>query len=328
MVKNRIILVLCLVFFSLCMVYAQTSGRWINCFEDEIGIYSYRSDLKTDKDNNHYVWIKINITSPKVRMEIANDLNSSTPIHHVLFQFEFDSNYELVKLLQFAALSNSGKVLAEAKSETLSKWNVVNEDDKFVCALSKQLRGRFGRVYEEQNRRSGRVYPETNNQSGKVYEDLFGIIKEKQRKQNEAPPKQTQIEEDDIIDTDIENSNSPVETVKKETPTKEEEAKVFDVVDEMPSFPGGDAELMRFLHDHMKYPAVAEENGIQGKVIVNFIVERDGSISNAQIKKSVDSSLDKEAIRLIKSMPRWIPGKQNGSTVRVRYTVPVNFRLQ
>ena len=117
------------------------------------------------------------------------------------------------------------------------------------------------------------------------------------------------------------------EVVVDEKP-KEEETKVFDVVEQMPSFPGGDAELMKFLHDHMKYPAVAEENGIQGRVICTFVVERDGSISDVKVIKSVDPSLDKEAIRVLKSMPKWIPGKQNGSAVRVKYTVPVTFRLQ
>ena len=117
------------------------------------------------------------------------------------------------------------------------------------------------------------------------------------------------------------------EVVVDEKP-KEEETKVFDVVEQMPSFPGGDAELMKFLHDHMKYPAVAEENGIQGRVICTFVVERDGSITDVKVIKSVDPSLDKEAIRVLKSMPKWIPGKQNGSAVRVKYTVPVTFRLQ
>ena len=117
------------------------------------------------------------------------------------------------------------------------------------------------------------------------------------------------------------------EVVVDEKP-KEEETKVFDVVEQMPSFPGGDAELMKFLHDHMKYPAVAEENGIQGRVICTFVVERDGSITDVKVVKSVDPSLDKEAIRVLKSMPKWIPGKQNGSAVRVKYTVPVTFRLQ
>lgn len=186
MTKNRIVSVLCLAVFSFCLVYAQTSGRWINYFEDEDGIYSYRSDFKTDKDNNHYVWIKWTITSPKERMKIANDINSSTPVHNVLFQIEFDSGYELSKLLQFAALSNSGKVLLEAKSEILGKWNVADEDDKFLQALSTQLRGQSGRAYKEQNRRSDRVYPETNNESGKVYEKLLEKIKDKQDNQAES----------------------------------------------------------------------------------------------------------------------------------------------
>lgn len=108
----------------------------------------------------------------------------------------------------------------------------------------------------------------------------------------------------------------------------EEETKVFDVVEQMPSFPGGDAALMQFLSSHIKYPVVAEENGIQGRVIATFVVERDGSITDVKVVKSVDPSLDKEAIRVLKSMPKWIPGKQNGSAVRVKYTVPVTFRLQ
>ena len=117
------------------------------------------------------------------------------------------------------------------------------------------------------------------------------------------------------------------EVVVDEKPA-EEETKVFDVVEQMPSFPGGDAELMKFLNSHIKYPAVAEENGIQGRVVATFVVERDGSITDVKVIKSVDPSLDKEAIRVLKSMPKWIPGKQNGSAVRVKYTVPVTFRLQ
>ena len=109
---------------------------------------------------------------------------------------------------------------------------------------------------------------------------------------------------------------------------KEEETKVFDVVEQMPSFPGGEGELMKFLNSHIKYPVVAEENGIQGRVVCTFVVERDGSITDVKVIKSVDPSLDKEAMRVLKSMPKWIPGKQNGSAVRVKYTVPVTFRLQ
>ena len=105
-------------------------------------------------------------------------------------------------------------------------------------------------------------------------------------------------------------------------------SKVYDVVEEMPQFPGGPSALFEYLSKNVKYPVVAEENGVQGRVIVTFVVERDGSITDVRVVKSVDPSLDKEAQRVLRSMPRWIPGKQNGSAVRVKYTVPVTFKLQ
>jgi protein TonB len=118
------------------------------------------------------------------------------------------------------------------------------------------------------------------------------------------------------------------EVIAEPEPPKVEETKVFDVVEEMPQFPGGQAALLEYLAKNIKYPVVAEENGIQGKVIVTFVVERDGSITDVKVVKSVDPSLDKEASRVVKSMPKWQPGKQNGSAVRVKYTVPVQFKLQ
>jgi len=117
------------------------------------------------------------------------------------------------------------------------------------------------------------------------------------------------------------------EPVKAE-PKPEVENKVFDVVEQMPSFPGGQGALMKYLNDNIKYPVVAQENGVQGRVVVSFVVERDGSITDVNVVRSVDPSLDKEAVRVIKGMPHWIPGKQNGSAVRVKYNVPVSFRLQ
>ena len=111
-------------------------------------------------------------------------------------------------------------------------------------------------------------------------------------------------------------------------PKPEVSNKVFDVVEEMPHFPGGPAALQAFLSSNTKYPVVAQENGVQGRVIVSFVVERDGSITDVKVVRSVDPSLDREATRVVKSMPRWSPGKQNGSAVRVKYTVPVVFRLQ
>ncbi len=117
------------------------------------------------------------------------------------------------------------------------------------------------------------------------------------------------------------------EPVKAE-PKPEVENKVFDVVEQMPSFPGGPSALMQYLSSNIKYPVVAQENGVQGRVVVSFVVERDGSITDVQVARSVDPSLDREAQRVVRSMPKWIPGKQNGQAVRVKYNVPVAFRLQ
>ena len=107
-----------------------------------------------------------------------------------------------------------------------------------------------------------------------------------------------------------------------------EETKIFTVVEQMPMFPGGNGALMGYLRDNIHYPTVAAENGVQGRVVVGFVVERDGSITDVNILRGVDPSLDREAMRVVKSMPKWTPGKQNGSAVRVKYQVPVSFRLQ
>ena len=107
-----------------------------------------------------------------------------------------------------------------------------------------------------------------------------------------------------------------------------DEGEVFQVVEQMPEFPGGMDKLMEYLSKNIKYPSIAQENNIQGRVVVEFVVNKDGSIVEPKVMRSVDTSLDNEAMRVIKSMPKWNPGKQRGKAVRVRYTVPVFFRLQ
>ena len=110
---------------------------------------------------------------------------------------------------------------------------------------------------------------------------------------------------------------------KSSNTSQESQEKVYDVVEEMPSFPGGQLALMQYL-----YPFEAQENGVQGRVIISFVVEDDGSISHVKVAKSADPALDREAMRVVETMPKWIPGKQNGECVRVRYSVPVVFRLE
>ncbi len=103
---------------------------------------------------------------------------------------------------------------------------------------------------------------------------------------------------------------------------------IFDFLEEMPEFPGGEAAMMKWLGEHINYPAIAQENNIQGRVMVGFVVERDGSVSDVKILRGVDPSLDKEATRVVKSMPKWKPGMQTGKPVRCRFTIPVSFRLR
>ena len=103
---------------------------------------------------------------------------------------------------------------------------------------------------------------------------------------------------------------------------------VYDCVEQMPSFPGGSQKLKEFIEENLRYPKELEECCVQGRVIVRFIVERNGKLSNVKVVKSVHPVLDKEALRIVKLMPRWIPGRQNGITVRVKFYIPIIFRLK
>lgn len=123
------------------------------------------------------------------------------------------------------------------------------------------------------------------------------------------------------------NAPEPVRSEPLNKPQHVNKNRVYDVVEQMPSFPGGISGLRTYLNQNIRYPAEAQENCVQGRVVVSFVVEKDGHISDVTVLRSVDPSLDKEAIRVVRNMPRWTPGKQEGEPVRVRYNVPVSFRL-
>lgn len=162
------------------------------------------------------------------------------------------------------------------------------------------------------------------------------------KKDSEVKPEEEMKTQDELKETktaigafDVKGNDEAGGTVLKavediaapEPPKHEEEQnKIFEVVEQQPQFPGGS--VNGWLADHIKYPVVAAENGISGRVVVQFVVERDGSVSQVKVVRGVDPSLDKEAQRVISSMPKWIPGKQNGQAVRSRFTVPVTFRFQ
>ncbi len=112
---------------------------------------------------------------------------------------------------------------------------------------------------------------------------------------------------------------------EKKEPVKEE---VFTAVEQMPQFPGGDAELLKYIATHIKYPTMAAENNIQGRVVVKFVVKKDGQVGDVVVLRGRDPDLDKEAQRVVKTLPKFIPGKMNGQAVAVWYTLPINFKLQ
>lgn len=118
------------------------------------------------------------------------------------------------------------------------------------------------------------------------------------------------------------------EVIVEEKAPVVEETKVFTSVEQMPQFPGGEAELLKWISTHIKYPAIAMENNVQGKVVVQFVVTRDGSIGEVKIARGKDPDLDKEAMRVVKTLPKFIPGKMNGQAVNVWYTLPINFKLR
>lgn len=133
---------------------------------------------------------------------------------------------------------------------------------------------------------------------------------------------------DDQVATTVNKDVVDVVEQKQQVVEVEKEEQVFVVVEEMPEFPGGEKALRTYLATSVKYPTIAQENGIQGKVFVNFVVNKDGSVSNVKIARGVDPSIDAEALRVVSSLPRWKPGKQRGAPVRVSYTVPISFKLE
>ena len=170
-------------------------------------------------------------------------------------------------------------------------------------------------------------------------EEMVEITKQEEQKPQpvEVPQQTTQLEiVDDNVETEDININAEVEQneiieeyVAPEVVEEEVvEQEIFQIVEEMPAFPGGEQKLMEYVAKNIKYPQIARETGIQGRVFVGFVVEPDGSISNVKLLRGIGGGCDEEAMRVIKSLPKWKPGKQRGKAVRVSYQIPVFFKLQ
>ena len=147
------------------------------------------------------------------------------------------------------------------------------------------------------------------------------------KSQEELTESKVTISIADVKGTDEEHGQDIADFKEAIKPVVEEDNKVWEIVEQKPQFPGGEAALMKYIRDNMQYPSIAQENGIQGRVVVRFVVSKDGSVRDVTVMRGVDPSLDKEAIRVVKSLPNFIPGKQNGHAVNVYYILPVSFRL-
>jgi len=142
------------------------------------------------------------------------------------------------------------------------------------------------------------------------------------------PPEVIEIVEDDVeIEDEIEIEDTESDEDVEIEIEEEDDEEFFMVVENMPEFPGGDLGLMKYIQKNVKYPAIAKEYNITGKVYVSFIVDRSGSVTNVKIVRGVDKNLDAEAMRIVKSLPRYTPGRQRGKAVRVMFTIPINFTL-
>ena len=170
-------------------------------------------------------------------------------------------------------------------------------------------------------------------------EEMVEITKQEEQKPQpvEVPKQTTQLEivQDDVetedidIRADVQQDEVNEEYVAPEVVEEEVvEQEIFQIVEEMPSFPGGEQKLMEHIAKNIKYPQIARETGVQGRVFVGFVVEPDGSISNVKLLRGIGGGCDEEAMRVIKSLPKWKPGKQRGKAVRVSYQIPVFFKLQ
>lgn len=172
----------------------------------------------------------------------------------------------------------------------------------------------------------------------KAPEEMVPITEQKVKPPPPPPPKQvTQIKIvsndvkiDDNVDIDV-NANMNTKVAQYTPPMQEEDVQeqpIFTVVEDKPSFPGGEGALMKYLATHIQYPALAKESGIQGRVYISFVVEPNGKIDHVKVLRGIGGGCDEEAVKVVKSMPRWNPGKQRGKPVRVAFTLPVNFRLE
>lgn len=170
-----------------------------------------------------------------------------------------------------------------------------------------------------------------------IEEEIIPITRQKEIKPPPPPPQVIEelniVQDDEEIENEIEienteaDENTEIEPVVIQQEEEEEEVLNFYVIENKPKFPGGDAAMFKFITDNTKYPEIAKENGITGKVFVQFVIGKDGAVTDVTVIRGVDPYLDKEAVRVVSAMPKWAPGSQRGKPVKVSFQLPINFTL-
>lgn len=195
---------------------------------------------------------------------------------------------------------------------TLFSQNVIRRPNKTVI-VKPQHKTSKPKPSKKVNKESEEVIPELEETNIQIVDPRREVLEE--------------IDPEVFYSQPVDNGSVVREQIQiRRSEESADNNKIFVEVEQQASFPGGQVEMMKFLANNIRYPEAAQANNVQGRVVVKFVIERDGSISNVQVVRSVDADLDREAIRVIKKMPRWEPGRNNGVAVRTWFTIPLTFR--
>ncbi len=222
---------------------------------------------------------------------------------------------------------------ALADQEALEQYRLSNEQEVIEAQLEEEIEEEIEDIPEPVQEQQPEALPEEILNTIKNTE--IEIVADEEVEEQIVSQEELQETTTAIGATTFDQGTDDLNVVREyqdeaivEEKTPVEDNKVFEAVEQMPTFPGGEAELMKYLSKNLSYPTLAAEHGIQGTVLLQFVVQKDGSIGEVKVVRSKDPDLDKEAVRVVKGMPKFIPGRMNGQAVNVWFTLPVRFKLQ
>ncbi|UKK63077.1 TonB family protein [Prevotella communis] len=332
---------------DLLLVDTLTALQWFNpamwmLRQDLRAIHEYEADaavLSQGINMRQYQYLLIQKAVSHCGYSVANGISHSTLKNRINMMLH--KNSSRASLLKLLALVPIVGIALAMQAETVNDYVYT---EKTQTPPKKVIKKGKANAQIKMGNKTIQVKKTEKNASGKTKEPLIMIDGKRSTKAEMDALDEKRIDHINVLKgkaaTEIygaEGKNGVIEiktkkpvlldvVVKTEAQTEPDD-KPFDVVEQMPSFPGGKEALMKFISENVKYPKEAEEKGLQGRVVVRYIIEKDGSISEVEIVKSVNEYLDAEAIRVVNAMPKWKPGKQKGEPVRVKFTLPVTFRL-